>query len=53
MGLKELALKNMEEIHLAQDGVQWRPLVNMAMTSLVPYNSDTLLTSLTTKMFRD
>jgi hypothetical protein len=36
MNLKELGLESMDWIHLAQDRVRWRALVNTVMNLRVP-----------------
>jgi hypothetical protein len=49
--LRKIEWNDMDWNHLAQDRDQWRPLVNMVMNLLVPYNAGTFLSICTTGSF--
>jgi hypothetical protein len=51
MDLKEIGYYGMDWIELAQDGDQWRALVNTVMNLRVPYNGGKLLNSCITGGF--
>jgi hypothetical protein len=51
MGLREIGLCGMEWIYLAQDGDQWRAIVNTVMNLQVPLNAWKFLGSCTTGGF--
>jgi hypothetical protein len=44
MKLTETVYESVNWIHLAQDTVQWRPVVNKEMNLLAPYKAGNLLT---------
>jgi hypothetical protein len=45
MNLREIGWEIVDWIHLAQDGDQWRPLVDKIMNRRFPKKSGTFLTS--------
>jgi hypothetical protein len=47
MYLREIGWDGMDWIDLAEDGDQWRALVNMVMNLRVPYNARKFLSSCT------
>jgi hypothetical protein len=51
MDLTEIGWGDMDWIDLAQDGDQWRAIVNMVMNLRVPYNVGKFLSSCTTGSF--
>jgi hypothetical protein len=52
MDLREIGLKGVDWIHLAQDRDRWRAVVNTVMNLRVPQMADNFLTSWVRTLFR-